>query len=49
MQQTLSKLEWDSEFFNFNVGRLQGLINKEQDIRNIEFLIEKKNITLSYY
>lgn len=49
MQQTLSKLEWDSEFFNFNVGRLQGLITKEQDIRNIEFLIEKKNITLSYY
>jgi len=49
MKQTLLKLDWDSDFFNFDVGRIEGLIQKEQDIRNIEFLIEENNIELSYY
>jgi dTDP-4-amino-4,6-dideoxy-D-galactose acyltransferase len=49
MKQTLIKLDWDSDFFNFSVGRIEGLIEKEQDIRNIEFLIEENNTELSYY
>lgn len=49
MKQTLLKLDWDSDFFNFNVGRVEGLIQKEQDIRNIELLIAENNINLSYY
>jgi dTDP-4-amino-4,6-dideoxy-D-galactose acyltransferase len=49
MKQSLLKLEWDSDFFNFNVGRIEGLIHNKQYIRNIEYLIEKDNIKLSYY
>jgi dTDP-4-amino-4,6-dideoxy-D-galactose acyltransferase len=49
MKQTLLKLDWDSDFFKFNVGRIEGLIQKEEDIRNVEFLIEENKIKLSYY
>lgn len=37
MKQTLIALDWDSDFFNFNIGRIEGLIEKEYDIRSIEF------------
>ena len=49
MEQKLCKLDWDSDFFNFNVSRIEGLIQKGQDIRNIEFLMKENNIKLSYY
>jgi len=49
MKVTLSKIDWDSAFFNFRVGRIEGAINTEKDLRNIESLMEENNIELSYY
>jgi len=49
MKQIFLKLDWDSNFFNFNVGRITGLIKEKQDIQNVEFLIEENKNKLSYY
>ncbi len=49
MKQRFVKLDWDSNFFNFNVGRIMGPIKEKQDIQNVEFLIEENKNKLSYY
>jgi hypothetical protein len=49
MKQTLRFLDWDSEFFNCNVGRIEGQLISAFDMKNIEYLINKNNIELSYY
>jgi len=49
MKQTLQKLDWDSDFFNFNVGRINGLIQNEEDIEHLDTLIIKNDMRLSYY
>jgi len=49
MKQTLQKLDWDSDFFNFNVGRINGLIQNEEDIQDLDTLIMKNDMRLSYY
>ncbi len=49
MKQEFLKLDWDSIFFDFNVGRINGSIKKEQDLQRIEVLIEEKNNKLCYY
>jgi dTDP-4-amino-4,6-dideoxy-D-galactose acyltransferase len=49
MKQTLQKLDWDSAFFNFNVGRINGLIQNEEDITDVDSLIIKNDMHLSYY
>ncbi len=49
MQQTFTRLAWDSDFFEFEVGRLSGFIEQEQDIRSIESLILENKSRLTYY
>jgi hypothetical protein len=49
MKQTLQKLDWDSDFFNFNVGRITGLIQNEEDIEHLDTLIIKNDMRLSYF
>jgi dTDP-4-amino-4,6-dideoxy-D-galactose acyltransferase len=48
-QQKLTKLEWDSNFFDFNVARIEGLAENEIDAQNIEHLITQSDTKLSYY
>jgi len=49
MKQTLRFLEWDSEFFNYNVSKIEGQLISEFDVKNVECLIKENNIELSYY
>lgn len=49
MKQIFLKLNWDSNFFNFIVGKITGPINKKQDIINVDYLIQKNKSKLSYY
>lgn len=49
MNQKFSKLDWDSNFFDFNVGRITGSIKNEQDLQNVETLIAENNTKLCYY
>ena len=49
MDQTLLKLDWDSDFFKFNVGKIDGVLQDEEDIRNVEHLVHDNDIQLSYY
>ena len=49
MEQRLLKLDWDSDFFSYNVSRIEGLLLEKQDIKNIEYLMNKNEIELSYY
>lgn len=49
MEITFTKLDWDSDFFDFNVGRIYGEIQSEQDIKNIEGIIGDNNAKLTYY
>lgn len=49
MKLELNKLNWDSDFFNFNVGRISGIVQNEVDIRDIEFLMNEHDVKLAYY
>jgi dTDP-4-amino-4,6-dideoxy-D-galactose acyltransferase len=49
MKQTLVKLEWDSIFFNFNVGKISGAIENSNDLEDVENLILKNDIFLTYF
>jgi len=49
MNQSLANLEWDSDFFNFNVGRVEGTLDTQSDLENVEKLIRNRNSRLSYY
>jgi dTDP-4-amino-4,6-dideoxy-D-galactose acyltransferase len=49
MKETFMKLVWDSEFFDFNVGKIFGSINNMVDFKNIENIIYENDFLLSYY
>ncbi|MBS1782049.1 MAG: GNAT family N-acetyltransferase [Bacteroidetes bacterium] len=49
MQPFIKILEWDSDFFNFNVGKIEGDIQNEKDVENIIFMMEQRNFKLAYY
>ena len=42
----LEKLEWDSNFFNYNIGRI--IINENQTLDIPEFLSNSKEFKLVY-
>ena len=49
MKLTYYKLNWDSDFFKFNVGKITGSIVAIQDLEIIENLIENNNSRLTYF
>ena len=49
MKQQLLKLDWDSDFFHFNVCRIEGLIENHEDARAIDCMMEAGNFKLAYY
>ena len=49
MKQQLLKLDWDSDFFHFNVCRIEGPIENNEDARAIDFLMEAGKFKLAYY
>lgn len=49
MEITVSKLEWDSSFFEFNVGNIKGTIKEPADLDILERIIREHNFALCYY
>ncbi len=49
MKQQLLKLDWDSDFFHFNVCRIEGPIDNYDDARAIAFMMEAGKFKLGYY
>ncbi|HBS86804.1 MAG: hypothetical protein A2W91_12300 [Bacteroidetes bacterium GWF2_38_335] len=49
MKQTLFKLDWDSEFFQYNVCRINGLINSIEDLKAIDLKMKESKFKLAYY
>lgn len=49
MGKKFHRLDWDSNFFGFDVGSIEGTVFDERDMREIEALIEENNCTLCYY
>jgi len=49
MKQEILKLEWDSEFFNFNVGKINQSILSQNDLKSIAELMFLGNFKLAYY
>lgn len=49
MKQTLLKLDWDSDFFHFNICRIQGLIGNVEDLRAINLEMNEREFKLAYY
>jgi dTDP-4-amino-4,6-dideoxy-D-galactose acyltransferase len=49
MNPKINKLDWDSNFFNFNVGKIEGSITNFIDLQTIEGLFKKTKTRLAYY
>ncbi len=49
MEITVSKLEWDSSFFELNVGNIKGTIKEQADLDILEGIIREHNYALCYY
>ncbi len=49
MKQTLLKLDWDSDFFDFNICRIQGLIENNEDLRAVDLKMNEGKFKLAYY
>lgn len=44
-----SKLEWDSEFFSFDVGRIHGKLKAKENGKNFIEIVKSNNARLIYY
>ncbi|MBL4710299.1 MAG: GNAT family N-acetyltransferase [Flavobacteriales bacterium] len=49
MELNFEKLIWDSEFFNMKIGRVNGDLENENDIKKIESLLADNEVDLSYF
>ncbi len=49
MKQTLLKLDWDSDFFRFNICRIQGSIRNIEDLRAVDLKMNESKFELAYY
>jgi dTDP-4-amino-4,6-dideoxy-D-galactose acyltransferase len=49
MKMTFQRLDWDSDFFHFNVCRIYGQIRNPGDIKEVHSLMEKNKFRLAYY
>lgn len=49
MKPSINKLDWDSNFFQFNVGRINGKLKDIEDVKDIDIKMNEKNYKLVYY
>lgn len=49
MSQSFHKLEWDSDFLNFTVGKINGEIIHPPEGKDIEMLMKENEAKLAYY
>lgn len=49
MQPSFIQLQWDTQFFNFNVGEISGEVTSSEQMKLIEELIIKNQTKLSYF
>ena len=49
MSQSFHKLEWDSDFLNFTVGKINGEIIHPPEGKDIEMLMKEKEAKRAYY
>ena len=49
MSFTLNKLAWDSDFFDFSVGKIEGTLKNNSDLMLLESLTKSNGILLCYY
>lgn len=49
MKQTLLKLDWDSDFFDFNICRIRGLIRNVEDLKAVDSKMNESKFKLAYY
>lgn len=49
MKQTLVKLDWDSDFFQFPICKVQGLIKSTEDLKTVDLKMDAGKFKLAYY
>lgn len=49
MKLTFLKLDWDSDFFHFNICKLIGSIENIEDLKSVEKTMDDYNFKLAYY
>lgn len=49
MKQHILKLDWDSDFLNFNVCRINGLIENIEDLKAVDSIMDERRFKLAYY
>jgi dTDP-4-amino-4,6-dideoxy-D-galactose acyltransferase len=49
MKQTFLKLDWDSDFFHFNVCNLNSLISNYEDLKAVDTIMDNGKFKLAYY
>ena len=49
MDMNCQKLDWDSNFFQFNVCRLEGLITNIEDLKVVDSIMDESKFKLAYF
>ena len=49
MKQQFLKLDWDSDFLNFNVCRINGFLENIEDLKAVDSIMDEKRFKLAYY